>query len=307
MIDIKFINYISDKLGIARKDLIEKEILLQMLLNELVKNKDFKDNFAFKGGTCLLKICFGYFRFSEDLDFTYLNQKEFAGLSKKKLRASMSEKINELGKTIQPIAKQFNLDFKIEKENRRYFEFGGSNAFVTLKLWYDSVVLNKPSFIKIQVNFIEKLNYPIREMPAIFILGNKDKKEIETLFSDYSYLIEPVKIKVYDIKEILIEKVRAILTRIGIKARDFVDVFLIVKKEKLDLNDFRKQIIEKINDMLKFEKYTQNIKNKETQLKEELILGEEEALMLTPIDKGFPKFLKEFNLFLMEIIKELKI
>jgi predicted nucleotidyltransferase component of viral defense system len=219
----------------------------------------------------------------------------------------MSEKINELGKTIQPIAKQFNLDFKIEKENRRYFEFGGSNAFVTLKLWYDSVVLNKPSFIKIQVNFIEKLNYPIREMPAIFILGNKDKKEIETLFSDYSYLIEPVKIKVYDIKEILIEKVRAILTRRGIKARDFVDVFLIVKKEKLDLNDFRKQIIEKINDMLKFEKYTQNIKNKETQLKEELILGEEEALMLTPIDKGFPKFLKEFNLFLMEIIKELKI
>ena len=307
MIDIKFINYISDKLGIARKDLIEKEILLQMLLNELVKNKDFKDNFAFKGGTCLLKICFGYFRFSEDLDFTYLNQKEFAGLSKKKLRASMSEKINELGKTIQPIAKQFNLDFKIEKENRRYFEFGGSNAFVTLKLWYDSFVLNKPSFIKIQVNFIEKLNYPIREMPAIFILGNKDKKEIETLFSDYSYLIEPVKIKVYDIKEILIEKVRAILTRRGIKARDFVDVFLIVKKEKLDLNDFRKQIIEKINDMLKFEKYTQNIKNKETQLKEELILGEEEALMLTPIDKGFPKFLKEFNLFLMEIIKELKI
>ena len=157
------------------------------------------------------------------------------------------------------------------------------------------------------MNFIEKLNYPIREMPAIFILGNKDKKEIETLFSDYSYLIEPVKIKVYDIKEILIEKVRAILTRRGIKARDFVDVFLIVKKEKLDLNDFRKQIIEKINDMLKFEKYTQNIKNKETQLKEELILGEEEALMLTPIDKGFPKFLKEFNLFLIEIIKELKI
>ena len=96
------------------------------------------------------------------------------------------------------------------------------------------------------------------------------------------------------------------MTRRGIKARDFVDVFLIVKKEKLDLKDFKKQIIEKINYMLKFEKYNQNIKNKEAQLKEELILGEEEALMLIPIDKGFPKFLKEFNLFLMEIIKELK-
>ena len=59
--------------------------------------------------------------------------------------------------------------------------------------------------------------------------------------------------------------------------------------------------------MLKFEKYNQNLKNKENQLNEDLILGEEEALMLTPIDKSFPKFLKEFNLFLMEIIKELKL
>ena len=101
--------------------------------------------------------------------------------------------------------------------------------------------------------------------------------------------------------------IRAILTRRGIKARDFVDVFLIVKKEKLNLNDFKKQIIDKIGDMLKFEKYNQNIKNKETQLSEEFILREEEALLLTPIDKGFPKFLKEFNVFLMEIIKELKI
>ena len=306
MIDIKFINHISDKLGIARKDLIEKDILLQILLNELVKNKDFKENYAFKGGTYLLKICFGYFRFSEDLDFTYLNQKEFVGLSKSKLRTKMSKKIDKLAEFIEPIAKQFNLDFKIEKENRKYFEFGGSNAFVTLKLWYDSIVLNKQSFIKIQVNFIEKLEYPIKEMPAIFILGNKDKKEIETLFPNYSYLTEPVRIKVYDIREILIEKIRAILTRRGIKARDFVDVFLIVKKEKLSLNDFKKQIIEKMTDMLKFEKYNQNIKNKETQLNKDIISGEEEALILTPIDKGFPKFLKEFNVFLLEILKILE-
>src|SRR3989344_796744 len=231
MIDKKFIDYIGDKLGIERRDLIEKDILLQMLLNELVKNKDFKDNFAFKGETCLIKNYFGYFRFSEDLDFTYLNQKEFNGISEKKLREIISKKIDGIGELIEPIAKQLNLDFKIEKENRKYFEFGGSNAFVTLKIWYHSVVLNKPSFIKIQVNFIENLSYPVKEMPAIFILGNKDKKEIETLFPNYSYLTEPVNIKVYDVREILIEKVRAILTRRGIKARDFVDVFLIVKKE----------------------------------------------------------------------------
>src|SRR3989338_6550762 len=117
----------------------------------------------------------------------------------------------------------------------------------------------------------------IKELPAIFILGNKDKKEIELLFSDYSYLLNPMKIKVYDLREILIEKVRAILTRRGIKARDFVDVFLITKKENLDLNDFKKEIKEKISDMLKFEKYSQNIKNKKTQINDDFILGEEET------------------------------
>ena len=55
--------------------------------------------------------------------------------------------------------------------------------------------------------------------------------------------------------------------------------------------------------MLKFEKYNLNMKNKETQLRGDFILGEEEALMLTPIDKEFPKFLKGFNVFLKEIIE----
>jgi predicted nucleotidyltransferase component of viral defense system len=307
MIDKKFVDHISDKLGIEKRDLIEKDILLQIFLNELCKNNDFKDNFAFKGGTCLIKNYFGYFRFSEDLDFTYLNQKEFIGKSRSMIRKDMSEKIDKLGELIETISKQLSLDFILEKENKKYFQFGGSNAFVTFKIWYDSVVLNKPSFIKIQINFIEKLNYEIKELPAIFILSNKDKKEIELLFNDYSYLLNPVKIKAYDLKEILIEKVRAILTRRSIKARDFVDVFLITKKDKLDLNDFKKEIIEKISNMLKFEKYTLNIKNKETQLNDGLILGEEEALMLTPIDKGFPKFIKGFNIFLKGIIKDLRL
>ena len=187
MIDKKFIDHIGDKLRIEKRDLIEKDILLQMLLNELVKNKDFKDNFVFKGGTCLIKIYFGYFRFSEDLDFTYLNQKEFIGKSRSKIRESMSKKIDRLGESIETISKQLNLDFRIEKENKKYFQFGGSNAFVTFKIWYDSIVLNKPSFIKIQINFIEKLNYEIKELPAVFIISNKDKKEIELLFNDYSY------------------------------------------------------------------------------------------------------------------------
>jgi len=301
-------DFISKRLNIARRDLIEKDIIISKFLFHLVQDKTFSQSYAFKGGTCLTKCYLGYYRFSEDMDFTYLNQNEFSGKSNKKLRELMSKKIEELGKLIEVIAKKLDLDFKMEKDNKRYFQFGGSNAFVTFKIWYNSLELGKETFVKIQVNHIEKLNYPIKELDVRFIVPKNLEKDFSFIASeDFDILLKPLKIKVYDVREILIEKVRAILTRRGIKARDFVDVFLIVKKEKLNLNDFKRQIIEKINDMLKFEKYAQNIKNKETRLNEEFILGEEEALILTPIDKGFPKFVKEFNPFLKEIIKKLKI
>lgn len=67
MINRKFIDHIGDKLGIQRRDLIEKDILLQMILNELLKNKDFKENFAFKGGTCLIKCYFFLFNFHHSI------------------------------------------------------------------------------------------------------------------------------------------------------------------------------------------------------------------------------------------------
>jgi predicted nucleotidyltransferase component of viral defense system len=308
MINKELIDFISKRVNIARRDLIEKDIIISKILFYLMQDKVFSQNYAFKGGTCLIKCYFGYYRFSEDMDFTYLNQKDFAGKSKNKLRETMSDKINKLGELIEVIAKKLDLDFKMEKENKRYFQFGGSNAFVTFKIWYNSKELEKETFVKIQVNHIEKIIYLIRELNIGFIVPKNLEKDFSFIAAeDAEILLKPIKIKVYDLKEILIEKVRAILTRRGIKARDFVDVFLIVKKDKLYLNDFKKEIIEKISDMLKFEKYTLNIKNKETQLNNDLILGEEEALMLTPIDKGFPKFLKEFNVFLREILKDLKI
>ncbi len=308
MINKELTDFISKRLKIARRDLVEKDIIISKILFHLMQDKSLLQNYAFKGGTCLTKCYLGYYRFSEDMDFTYLNQKDFAEKSKNKLREIMSDKTNQLGNLIEVIAKKLEIDFKMEKGDKRYFQFGGSNAFVTFKIWYHSKELEKETFVKIQINHIEKLSYPIKELNVGFIVPKNLEKDFSFIAPEEAeILLKPFKIKAYDLKEILIEKIRAILTRRGIKARDFVDVFLIVKKEKLNLNDFRKEIIEKINNILKFEKYSQNIKNKEAQLNENLILGEEEALMLTPIDKGFPKFVKEFNMFLMEIIKELKI
>ena len=201
------------------------------------------------------------------------------------------------------IARKLGLDFKIEKTDRRYFEFGGSNAFVTLKLWYKTTT-NELSFIKVQVNFIERLSYPVKEMVANFLL-DKEKKDVMAIMPEYSYLLEPIKIKVYDIKEILLEKIRAIMTRRGVKARDFLDVFIITSKEKLNLEGYKDKIINKVKPMLKFEKYANNLSNKELQFKEQVILKAEEKLLIGEIPEGFDSFLKDFKVFLEELLREL--
>lgn len=306
MINKELTDFISKKLNIEKRDLIEKDVILSKILFYLTENDYFLQNHAFKGGTCLTKCYLGYYRFSEDLDFTFLNQKEFQGKSKKKIRELISKKIEKLGEIIESIAKNLNLDFKIEKENEKYIEFGGSNAFVTFKIWYNSRELGKESFVKIQVNHIEKLEYPIRELDINGLIPRNLEKEFSFLEPEETKIIlKHIKIKAYDIKEILLEKVRAILTRRGVKLRDFVDIFLIINKEKLDLNKLKSKILEKTRIMLKFEKYKENLKNKENQINEKLILGEEEKLLLIPLNKDFPKFIEKFKVFLKEIIDEI--
>lgn len=55
-------------------------------------------------------------------------------------------------------------DFRCAKRNRNYVELGGSDKTCTFKLWYDHEALGRRSFIKVQVNFVEKLVYPLKRL-----------------------------------------------------------------------------------------------------------------------------------------------
>jgi predicted nucleotidyltransferase component of viral defense system len=66
-----FIDEVGRMLKIGRKDMIEKDIILHEILTYLSKDKFFAGSYFFKGGTCLIKHYLGYYRFSEDIDFTW--------------------------------------------------------------------------------------------------------------------------------------------------------------------------------------------------------------------------------------------
>lgn len=302
----EFIEYLSDKLKIERKELLEKDVILQTLLVELSAIPGFHDNFAFKGGTCLIKCYLGYYRFSEDLDFTYLNQNEFSGKSEKAIRRILSGKIDGIASAIRNISEKHGLEFKAEKHNKCYIELGGSNKFVTFKAWYFSELLNVETFAKIQVSFVEKLLFKAKALFAGSLIEKGHETEINFLFPELSFLLKLPKLKAYDLKEIDAEKVRAILTRRGIKARDFVDLFMIHKEKGIDVFKLKNAILRKTSFMLKYQKYSENLLAKEFSFDMGLIISEEQKLMLKPLGKDFEAFLKKLKPYLEGLVHELK-
>jgi len=152
-----FVNEVARVLSIKRNDLIEKDLILHQILSDLSKDEFFAANFLFKGGTCLIKCYFGYLRFSEDIDFTWKDQSAFSGRSQKKIRVHLSKVIDKTGSVFESIAKKRGLDFKCDKSNTDYVELGGSGKTCTLKIWYDSEILKRRTFLKVQINFVETI------------------------------------------------------------------------------------------------------------------------------------------------------
>ncbi|WXG39985.1 MAG: nucleotidyl transferase AbiEii/AbiGii toxin family protein [Candidatus Freyarchaeum deiterrae] len=304
-----FVNEVGRLQGIQRTDLIEKDLILHQLLLDLSLNKFFSENFIFKGGTCLIKGYLGYFRFSEDTDFTWKNQEVFEGKSQKEIRSYLSKVIDEVGAVLEEIVLKRGFDFKCEKHNRNYVELGGSDKTCTLKIWYQSETLERLSFIKIQINFVEELYFAPQKVELKSLLSEIKQEELDVLFPEYKEYAHGISFDVYDIREILSEKVRAILTRKGIKARDFLDVYLICSKFGVNLEDLHEIIIDKTKFILNlYEKYRMNLEAKKDIITSEnaFTWGEERELLLSDIDeKEFYKFLRDFSVFLKRVTEEL--
>jgi hypothetical protein len=116
---------------------------------------------------------------------------------------------------------------------------------------------------------------------------------------------------IYDVREILSEKVRAILTREGNKARDFLDVNFLRRQFSLKLEDIEPCIVKKTNFALKlYSKYRQKLKEKTDLLQSGRLFewGEEKSLLLSEMDEAdFYSFLDQLQEFLKKVIKNLNL
>lgn len=305
---LAFVDRLSSDLEIKRRDMVEKDILLHQVLTDLSSDRFFAKNMLFKGGTCLTKHYLGYFRFSEDMDFTWKDQSRFEGKTAGKIRSDLSRIINEVGSTFEGIASKRGLDFRCAKGNKDYVELGGSNKTCTFKIWYYSEVLRKKTFFKVQINFVEEIcTRPKKGELRGLITDNQE--ELAALFpEEHREYSNAITFAMYDAGEILSEKVRALLTREGVKARDFLDIFFISKNMGIRPEDMEECVIKKVNHALRlYTKYRANLKEKVKLLEEGNIFewGAEKDLLLMELDdREFYRFVGEFAGYLKTLVRK---
>jgi len=296
----EFLTLIKDKVDITALELIEKDFYLNILLSKL----NF-ESYVFKGGTCLAKAYLNYFRFSEDLDFTFANQGFWKGKSTKNIKKICKEKIDLLGEQIEKIG----FDFKFDKKDTKYIMLGSNNKLVTFKVHYTSVLTGNSSFIKIQINFLEKIIFPCQTRELISLIKQSQfMPEDQIYFKEFIDFYNPIKIKVYDIKEIVAEKVRSLLTRKAIKSRDAIDLLFIYNSFNIKPQDLLNEITEKILFSINnYEKYRENLILTKDKLQNlEFQYDEVRPLVIKHFNKeNFDVYVRDLKHLLIELVEKI--
>ena len=312
-----FANFVSKRTGIKSVDLVEWDYIIHTILKELEKDPAFKENYVFKGGTCLVKCHLGYYRFSRDLDFAYRHSDELREISRSKLKKFLNEETGRIAEILGCVARDLDLEFHYKDHsdfnNHRYF------SFLLGPGWFREIILYSPlgEKIKIEINYAERLAFKPKTLKANTLLSWKHVKLTSKEYEKYIEFLGnyyPVSLVAYSDREILVEKVRALLTRKEFKLRDLYD-FYKLHQQGLKISRYNKEIRGKIREYLNLSSTaSKNLKNSITALKDGSFLSNLEpeierdiGLIVEPFSREeFLNFVRELRLELLDIVDELE-
>ena len=224
-------------------DLLEKDIWITYILRELRSLAESK-YLAFKGGTCLVKAYFGYYRFSEDIDLTWVGSKIHTCPFRNQV--------------LMPIMDKLSLEWYKHDKVPTGIAGTHSGGIMSYFLLSPPTELTRIK-LKVTVAFDEKLVSELSLLELQHVpLKDTSKRELSTTFGDISTgYFDKVDFLCYRLTEIACEKIRAILTRKiqFARSRDLVDLFKIANGRKIEKVAPSQMVISKINSAVKIQSY----------------------------------------------------
>ena len=246
--------------------LLEKDYYITLILSRI---QQLSEALVLKGGTCLNKTYYTYYRLSEDLDFSM-------HLPEYKVTREMRRKcIKPIKDNIKKFAEQFGM--KIDdtenagrNESKQYIYY-----FV-----YKSALRPIEAKIKFEVG--------LRYNPLLEI----EKRKIHHNFL-HPFTEEPLfdggEVNCLSLKELIAEKLRATATRREIAPRDFYDIDFVLRKgfnlgEAEIITLFKKKLEEDGFDA-NLEKYRVNLGRSDKEIREMTLRIKEELFDVLTVDE----------------------
>jgi predicted nucleotidyltransferase component of viral defense system len=186
----------------VRDQQIEKDYILSWILQGIAQHEQLSSAIVFKGGTVLKKVYFENYRFSEDLDFTLLDN----DISNEQIFEWFAE-------VFEYIRDEANIPLEIIDNNEH--EEGGINFYISYVGPLGGLGANKKK-VKVDISRSETLVFePV--MKDVF-LGYSDQEAHQLLC--------------YPLEEVLVEKMRSVMQRM--QARDFYDIWYLLEIQEMD-------------------------------------------------------------------------
>ncbi len=195
---------------------IERDYVLAWFLTGLADHP-LREVLAFKGGTALRRCWFEDYRFSEDLDFTLIRP-----VTLKDILAGLSD-------IFAAVETACGLQIAFEREDRHRHQ--NSHTFY---LRYQGP-LPAANDVKVDITINEVLCFPLQDRP------------IYRTYSNFNDLPEGPTIKVYDIKEIVVEKLLALSDRARNEPRDLYDLWYLFGSTDLRVAEMRAELDAKLS------------------------------------------------------------
>lgn len=177
-----------------------------------------RDRLAFKGGTALKKCYFGDYRFSEDLDFTLIEETPWEEIER------------GFAAAFEEVRRRSGVEVRLDRLDRHEHE----NSY-TLYLAYDGPLPGTTGkTVKTDITIRERIVLPVEERPLL-----RD-------YEEYRDLPEDARIRVYSLDEVAVEKTVALLDRARNEPRDLYDLWFLTAEGHVTLPDLVDPIARKL-------------------------------------------------------------